>query len=163
MSGHYQLLKLLREQGHRLTPQREMVILALHEANGHLSAEEIHARVQKQNPCVDLSTVYRTLELLREMGIVSQFQAENHLALYELSVRSPHHHLICKQCKAVIDIGAEDLQGFQQFLLDRYGFKADLDHWVIEGLCARCNAAEATAPRAAATITNCEGGQNAHT
>lgn len=162
MSGHYQLLKMLRDQGHRLTPQREMVILALHEANGHLSAEEIHACVQKQNPCVDISTIYRTLELLREMGIVSQFQAENHLALYELSIRSPHHHLVCKQCKAVIDIGVEDLSGFQQLLLDRYGFKADLDHWVIEGLCARCDVHEAAACGAAATNIHCEGGQDAH-
>lgn len=162
MSGHYQLLKMLRDQGHRLTPQREMVILALHEANGHLSAEEIHACVQKQNPCVDLSTIYRTLELLREMGIVSQFQAENHLALYELSARAPHHHLTCKQCKAVIDIGVEDLQSFQRFLLDRYGFRANLDHCVIEGLCARCRAAEASAPGTAAITNHCEGGQDAH-
>ncbi len=162
MSGHYQLLKMLRDQGHRLTPQREMVILALHEANGHLSAEEIHARVQKQNPCVDVSTTYRTLELLREMGIVSQFQSENHLALYELSVRSPHHHLICKQCKAVIDMDQEDLAGLKQFLLARYGFKADLDHCVIEGVCARCSVDGAAAPQAAATNIYREGGQDAH-
>lgn len=138
MSGHYGLLRMLREQGYRLTPQREMVILALHEAKGHLSAEEVYERVRQQNPCVDLSTVYRTLELLREMGIVSQCQVNGPQTLYELTVRSPHHHLVCRRCKAVIDIAPDDLDDLRELLLARYGFKADLEHLILEGLCTTC-------------------------
>jgi len=140
MSGHYGLLRMLREQGYRLTPQREMVILALHEAEGHLSAEEVYERVRRQNPYVDLSTVYRTLELLREMGIVSQCQVNGPQALYELTVRSPHHHLVCRHCKAVIDIAPDDLSGLRELLLERYHFKADLEHLILEGLCSACAA-----------------------
>ncbi len=140
MSGHYALLKTLRDQGYRLTPQREMVILALHEAEGHLSAEQIHARVQAQNPCVDISTVYRTLDLLCEMGLVSQCTQDGHLLLYELMVRSPHHHLVCKQCHGVIEVSAGELDGLLQLFRGRYGFQAELNHLVIEGVCADCQA-----------------------
>jgi len=138
MSGHYGLLRMLREQGHRLTPQREMVILALHEADGHLSAEGVYERVQRQNPYVDVSTVYRTLELLREMGIVSQCQVNGHQALFELTMRSPHHHLVCRNCKTMLDIASGDLDDLKTLLLERYHFKADLGHLVLEGLCSRC-------------------------
>jgi Fur family ferric uptake transcriptional regulator len=146
MSGHYELLRRLREQGHRLTPQREMVILALHEADGHLSAEEVYQRVQHQNLYVDVSTVYRTLELLRDMGIVSQCQVNGPQALYELRVRSPHHHLVCRRCKKVGDIASSDLDGLRNLLEERYGFKADLGHLILEGLCSDC--ARQAAPEA---------------
>lgn len=138
MSGHFHLLELLREQGHRLTPQREMVILALHEADGHLSADDIYARVQAQNPYVDRSTVYRTLELLRDIGLVSQVQIAGDSNRYELAVRSPHHHLVCKGCKAVLDIDVEEIEGLKRRLSERYGFAADIDHLLVEGYCSAC-------------------------
>jgi len=146
MSGHYALLKMLRDQGYRLTPQREMVILTLHEAEGHLSAEQIHERVQAQNPCVDISTVYRTLDLLCEMGLVSQCTEDGHLLLYELMVRSPHHHLVCKQCHQVIEVSAGELESLIRLFKERYGFHADLNHLVVEGLCERCQADRQIAP-----------------
>ena len=138
MSGHYRLLETLRQQGHRLTPQREMVILALHEAEGHLSADDIYVRVQAQSPCVDRSTVYRTLELLRDMGLVSQVQVVGDPNRYELAARSPHHHLLCKGCKRVFDIDADEVEGFRRRLLDEHQFTADVDHLVLEGYCSEC-------------------------
>ncbi|MHB1294461.1 MAG: Fur family transcriptional regulator [Anaerolineae bacterium] len=145
MSGHFKLLQMLRDQGHRLTPQREMVILALHEASDHMTAEEIYACVQAKNPYVDISTVYRTLELLRDMGIISQSQLGNQQNVYELAVRSPHHHLVCKRCKAVIDVSSAEMEAVRTLLRDLCGFQADLDHLVIEGLCADCQAKSAVA------------------
>ncbi|MHB0858181.1 MAG: Fur family transcriptional regulator [Anaerolineae bacterium] len=138
MSGHYKLLQMLRDQGHRMTPQREMVILALHEANDHQTAEAIYECVQSKNPCVDISTVYRTLELLRDMGIVSQSQLGDQQNVYELALRSPHHHLVCKRCNSVIDVSAAEMGSVQKLFSDLYGFEADLDHLMIEGLCADC-------------------------
>lgn len=141
MSGHYRLLEALRAQGHRLTPQREMVILALHEASGHLSADDIYARVLEQNPYVDRSTVYRTLELLRDMGLVSQVQVAGDPNTYELAVRSPHHHLRCKGCGRVFDIDASEVEGFRQRLWDKHRFTAEIEHLVVEGYCAECSEA----------------------
>jgi Fur family ferric uptake transcriptional regulator len=87
---------------------------------------------------VDRSTVYRTLELLRDMGLVSQVQVAGDPNQYELAVRSPHHHLVCKGCRRVFDVDASEVEGFRQRLLDRHGFVADIDHLVLEGYCGEC-------------------------
>mgnify|MGYP001028451908 CR=1 FL=1 len=143
MSGHFQLLESLRSQGHRLTPQREMVILALHEADGHLSADDIYTQVQARNPYVDRSTVYRTLEWLRDMGLVSQVQLVGDTNRYELAVRSPHHHLACKGCRRVFDIDPSEVDELGRRLRERYGFAAEIDHLLLEGYCADCAAERA--------------------
>ena len=95
--------ELLRKRGYRLTPQRHMILSVIQEANEHLSVEQITERVQQYNPHVSLSTVYRTLELLRELGVVVMTDLGSGKLEYEL-VNRPHHHLICEKCHARIEV-----------------------------------------------------------
>jgi Fur family ferric uptake transcriptional regulator len=95
-------LHKLRERGFRLTPQREMVLSAMHEIKGLTTADEIHARVQEQSSAVDISTVYRTLELLQEFQLVACVDPGDGQHRYELlGIHGPHIHLVCQACGEV--------------------------------------------------------------
>lgn len=135
-------LKRLRERGLRLTPQREMVLSALHDVDGHATAEEIYARVSEQSSAVDLSTVYRTLELLQELHLVAPIDLGDGQNRYELlGLHGPHHHLLCRQCGALVRLEAEEVQGLVESLAANHGFSAEIEHLTIHGLCADCRAA----------------------
>ena len=138
MSGHFNLIEGLRQQGYRLTPQREMVLEAVHESQGHVSAEEIYAQVQARNPYVHISTVYRTLELLKQLHIVCEIDLGGGVVCYELADERRHHHLICQQCGAVLEVDDEVLAPLKDTLRQEYGFEAHLDHVAIFGRCRRC-------------------------
>src|SRR5580658_5385278 len=94
--------ELLRKRGYRLTPQRFLIMSVIQDAQEHLSVEQIAERVQQRNPYVSLSTVYRTLELLRELGLVRENHLPGEQPHYEASEGKAHHHLVCKHCRAVI-------------------------------------------------------------
>jgi Fur family ferric uptake transcriptional regulator len=138
MSGHFKLIEDLRQQGYRLTPQREMVLEAVHESQGHVSAEEIYAKVQARNPCVSISTVYRTLELLKQLHIVCEIDLGDGRVCYEQAGERRHHHLVCQQCGEVLKVDDEVLAPLRETLRQEYGFEADLDHLAIFGCCRRC-------------------------
>lgn len=134
----------LRQRGFRLTPQREMVLQVLHGLPGHATAEEVYARVSALSTAVDPSTVYRTLELLEELHLVASFDlgdGQRHYAL--LSVHHLHGHLRCQECGRLITIEAQALQPLLDLLARAHGFEAQVDHWVIPGLCRECQAAPA--------------------
>src|SRR5438128_7463103 len=86
----------LRKRGYRLTPQRHMILSVIQEADGHLSIDQITERVQKHNPYVSLSTVYRTLELLRELGLVREVHLPGEQPHYEPVEGTAHHQLVCR-------------------------------------------------------------------
>jgi Fur family ferric uptake transcriptional regulator len=138
MSGHFNLIEGLRQQGYRLTPQREMVLEAVHESQGHVSAEEIYAKVQVRNPYVHISTVYRTLELLKQLHIVCEIDLGGGVVCYELADERRHHHLICQQCGEVLEVDDEMLASLKDTLRQEYGFEAHLDHLAIFGCCRSC-------------------------
>src|SRR5579864_5987287 len=83
----------LRKRGYRLTPQRYMILSVIQEADEHLSIDQILERVQKRNPYVSLSTIYRTLELLRELGLVRENHLPGEQPHYEAAEGQAHHHL----------------------------------------------------------------------
>lgn len=129
----------LRERGFRLTPQREMVLSAMHDIEGLATADEIYTRVQGQSSAVDISTVYRTLELLQEFQLVACVDAGDGQRRYELlGVHGPHLHLVCQACGQVTGIDLQEGQPLARQLQDRYGFVTDLDHLSISGLCRTC-------------------------
>ncbi len=139
-------LKRLRERGLRLTPQREMILSALHDLDRHATAEEIYALVSKQSTAVDLSTVYRTLELLQQLHLVASLDlgdGQNHYEL--LGVHGQHHHLLCRKCRKLVRVEHEELQGLLEGLAAAHGFSAEPEHLVITGLCADCRAADKAA------------------
>lgn len=135
-------LKQLREHGFRLTPQREMVLEVLHQVDGTPTADEIYAQVQEKSSCVDISTVYRTLELLAEFRLVACIDAgdgQHHYAL--LGAHGPHFHLACQGCGALIGVDAQEAQYLIDHLRAAYGFEADLTQMTVPGLCEECRSA----------------------
>lgn len=134
-------IQQLRERGFRLTPQREMILSVLHEIEGLATADEVYNRVQHISTSVDISTVYRTLDLLQEFDLVSCVDAGDDQRRYELlSTHGPHLHLVCQACGQVIAADLEIAQTFGERLQAEYGFRAALDHLSVPGLCPACAA-----------------------
>ncbi len=138
MEHHDELIKKLREKGYRLTPQRVMVLEAIEHNPDHISAEEIYSRVAAKYPDVNISTVYRTLELLTKLGLVTETDLGGGRVRYHPADKGHHHHLVCRDCGAIIDLDEAALAGLKETLLRDYGFIADLRHLGIWGRCVRC-------------------------
>jgi Fur family ferric uptake transcriptional regulator len=135
----------LQQEGYRLTPQRLMVLSIIHDSAGHISAEEIHHKVCERYPYVNISTVYRTLNLLKKLRVISETDLGDGCVRYELLERGRHHHLVCRQCGETFAFEHGLLKPLQLRLLKDYGFAADVDHFAIFGLCQRCRPAEGMA------------------
>ena len=133
-----ELISRLRGQGFRLTPQRMMILSAIEDGNGHICAEEIYAKVTAKYPHVNISTVYRTLELLKKLGMVIETDLGDGRLRYHSTDKGHHHHLVCTECGAIIDIDESTLARLQDVLLNRYKFSAELKHVAIFGLCEKC-------------------------
>ena len=136
-----QMVQALKERGHRLTPQRQLILEAIEASEGHVSAESIHARVAAQFPQVNISTVYRTLELLQDIGLVTHTHFDDGIAQYHLASEAQHQHMVCRRCGDERELEVSVLDPLDRYLRERYGFVADLAHFAIVGLCARCAAA----------------------
>jgi len=130
--------KILQEKGYRLTPQRIMVLDALHSVDQHISAEEIYEQVRARYPYANISTIYRTLELLKELELVTEIDMDDGRIRYHLAEKGHHHHLICSKCGDVIDLTEHILLPLKEILLNDYDFEADLKHLAIFGLCKSC-------------------------
>lgn len=133
------LISKLGEQGYRLTPQRMMVLSAIENSNDHISAEEIYAQVVAKYPHVNISTVYRTLELLNRLGLVTETDLGGGRVRYHPAGKGHHHHLVCQECGKVIDLDETVLYPLKKVLLREYKFSADLRHLGIFGRCADCS------------------------
>ncbi len=145
MPQHLELVQSIRQAGHRLTPQRESVLSVIAESEAHLTAEEILARVRERYPYLNKSAVYRSLDLLTELSLITQTDLGHGRVEYELHRHPHHHHLVCRHCKHVQQIDHTAFQSLQRRLDNDFGFHADLDHFAVFGTCRKCQA------RAAAT------------
>jgi len=144
MSCEQGFIERLRARGFRLTPQREMVLSVLHEIEGVATADEIHGMVQELTSSVDISTVYRTLDLLQEFDLVACVEPGDGERRYELlGLHGPHPHLVCQRCGQVLGVDPELAQPFGERLRAAYGFEAELGHLSVPGLCRPCALAEA--------------------
>lgn len=138
MTHCHTLLQSLRTMGYRITPQREMIVEAIAHANGHVTAEEIYAQVKERTRYVNLATVYRTLELLKALHLVSAIDTGEGRVHYELAGNQPHHHLVCEACGQALELDQDLLVPLEQELCKRYGFQMNLDHLALFGLCPQC-------------------------
>jgi len=137
----------LHDRGFRITPQREMVLDALHHIDGHATVDQIYAGIHARSSSVDVSTVYRTLELLREFRFVASVDLGDGQRRYELlTVRGPHHHLHCRSCGKLVRVECAELQPLVNQLARAHGFRAEPDHLVIPGFCRECLAARDQTP-----------------
>lgn len=127
----------LRSRGYRLTPQRQLVLEAV-TALRHGTPDEICAHVQRTAGGVNISTVYRTLELLEELGLVTHTHLGHGAPTYHASSDEDHIHLVCRDCGCVTetDVGVAD--ALVQQLASRHGFDTDVAHFAIYGRCKDC-------------------------
>ena len=139
MSQPVDIIGKLSEQGYRLTPQRMLILSAIENSDNHISAEEIYAQVVAQYPRVNISTVYRTLELLKQLGLVTETDLGEGKVRYHPAEKGHHHHLVCTECGAIIDLDESLLSPLKSALLREYKFSADLRHLAIFGRCANCS------------------------
>jgi len=129
----------LREHGFRITPQRQLVLEAV-ERLRHGTPEEILVEVQRTASGVNLSTVYRTLEVLEDVGLVTHAHIGHGPPTYHAVDEDVHIHLVCDRCGSVLSVDAEVAEGFVQRLRDEHGFATDVAHVSIHGLCQTCQA-----------------------
>ena|SRR5258708_18171281 len=130
--------ELLRKRGYRLTPQRFMIMSVIQESTEHLSVEEITERVQARNPYVNLSTIYRTLELLRGLGLIRENRLPGENPRYEIADGKSHHHLICRNCRAVIHLDDELLGNLHEKLQEQYQYHGLILDLMASGYCNAC-------------------------
>jgi len=140
-----QLADVLRERGLRMTPQRQLILEAIESLEGHISADAVHTRVTRQFPQINISTVYRTLDLLEEMELVRHTHFDDGVAQYHLAETELHQHLICRGCGTEQQLDVSILRPLSEELTNQYGFQLDLAHFALIGRCASCVAASVTA------------------
>jgi Fur family ferric uptake transcriptional regulator len=127
----------LRESGHRLTPQREMVLAAVEKLR-HATPDEVYAEVRAHSDSINLSTVYRTLELLDELGLIRHAHLSDRAPTYHSATGHEHAHLICRSCRTVVSIDREQAEAALGELAERHGFRPDYGHLTVFGTCADC-------------------------
>ncbi|MFA7248285.1 MAG: Fur family transcriptional regulator [Dehalococcoidia bacterium] len=133
--------RAIRASGRRLTIQRAMILRALHQLPGHSTAEQIHARVSADDRSAEMavSTVYRTLDALADMGLVSASANSAGVTTYEWAAPgTSHHHLICDHCGRAEEVDLASLAALRAEVLREHGFAVDLRHMAMRGTCARC-------------------------
>jgi len=137
-----ELLEALRAAGLRITLQRRLICQVLAGApDEHLSAIDIAERAGSPDP-IDVSTVYRTLEVFEELGVVHHVHLGHGPGIYHLSDRSDHHHLVCEKCGRVVDLPADTLEESFTGIIRDYGFVPDGLHFGILGRHIDCSLAE---------------------
>lgn len=136
----------LRALGMRMTPQRERVLAAVRRL-GHATPDAVAEEVDRDAGApLSLSTVYRNLEALEQVGIVSHSYLDQRTPSYHLTAHADHLHLICLGCGQVSDAPVGLADGLAQRLLDAVGFVADVRHLAVHGWCAACDAADPQEP-----------------
>jgi Fur family ferric uptake transcriptional regulator len=128
----------LREGGHRLTPQRYMILHVIQEAQEHLSIEQILKLVQERNPCVSQATVYRTLDLLQTLGLVHATHLFGKHMCYEVVHGQAHHHFVCQSCHHVLHLDPYLLGNLPEQLKQQYGISGLTLELVATGYCKAC-------------------------
>jgi Fur family ferric uptake transcriptional regulator len=138
MTHCHTIIHTLRQMGHRMTPQREMIIEAIAHAEGHITAEEIYERVKERTRAVNVATIYRTLDLLVEKGLAARADLRDGRVVYVTSHHGAHMHLVCRHCGDIIDADYRLAASLEDHLQADYSFYPDLQHFSIIGLCAAC-------------------------
>lgn len=138
MPHSHTLLEALRRRGFRVTPQREMIIEVITRGVRHLTAEDIYGEVQRKSRALNLATVYRTLDLLVEEGLVSRSDLGRGREVYATIRHGPHIHLVCRRCGRVIEADGSLVEPLSKRIEEQYGFSGDLQHLSIPGLCSDC-------------------------
>ena len=140
MVQHQRAIETLRDKGHRLTPQRMLVLSIVADADGHMGVDEVFRRSKEAYPYMDIATVYRTLHLFKDLGVVTEVAIGDRLH-YELTDPSgKHHHMVCRVCNGAFNLSPYYLEEFRTTLVREFDFEPDLEHFAITGICSKCRA-----------------------
>ncbi|AKU18326.1 hypothetical protein VV02_24910 [Luteipulveratus mongoliensis] len=135
-------LRALRDQGERVTPGRRAVLEILDATEAHLDAEAIGAAVAEHAPGVHRATVYRSLQSLSELGVITHTHVPGSATIYHLASGDARHHahthLQCTQCQRFFDLPADDLEPMRESVRKRTGFDIDTCHAALLGTCSDC-------------------------
>jgi Fur family transcriptional regulator, ferric uptake regulator len=127
----------LHSQGYRLTPQRQLILGAVRQANDHVTPDEVYERVHRWNPAISRATIYRTLDFLCEQRLIHALYWGGQM-YYEIADEQPHHHLVCRSCGGMVDCAHNLLQILAEAVEKKHHFTIDMDHVALFGLCQRC-------------------------
>ena len=141
MSHTSTFVETLRRRGYRITAQREMIIECICRVGQHVAAEDVLERVRQYTLGIDLSTVYRTLDLLVEEGLASSVDLGDGRAVYAARQHAGHVHLVCRRCGGILDVDASPFEPLLEQLQVEFGFTCCPRHFALYGLCAECRAA----------------------
>jgi Fur family ferric uptake transcriptional regulator len=131
------LAQVLRARGLRLTAQRQLVLEAVYTL-GHATPDQVHAEVARTAAGVNITTVYRTLELLEELGLVTHAHLSHGAPTYHTVSGAQHVHLVCRACGSVGEAPSEMLAPLADSLESERGFLIDVGHVALFGICAAC-------------------------
>ena len=127
----------LRDRGYRLTPQRELILEAVNTL-GHATPDEVLAEVRRHSSAVNASTIYRTLEVLEELGLVRHAHLSDRAPTYHSVTGHEHFHLVCRNCQRVVSVEPTVAAPLLDRLSTDFAFKADVGHLTIFGRCTTC-------------------------
>lgn len=134
------LAEYMAKKGLRSTEQRRLIVDTFFEAPAHITIEELLAHVRASDPKVGYATVYRTLKLLAESGIAHEHRFGDGVTRYELADEEDEHHdhLICIECKSILEFEEPRLEELEQEIAARYGFQVEWHKHELYGICATC-------------------------
>lgn len=131
----------LRARGLRWTPQRRVLLDVLAQVDGHVTGAELVEGCRAVDPSTTPSTVYRTLDVLEDLGIVRHSHGPGGRQEFHVGPVADHAHLVCGSCGARQELGRHEIQALADDVLLRHGFDLDIEHLTIEGRCAGCRTA----------------------
>jgi len=137
----------LRAAGRRLTSQRRLIVQVLEESSGHLDADALCERVKAHDPDISLATVYRTLAVLKEIGLVEEHRLGEDHGHYEAVRDAPHYHFTCLHCGKVIEFDTPLAAQIEQELGEREGVCVTSTYLHVSGYCAQCKDIAGGVPR----------------
>jgi Fur family ferric uptake transcriptional regulator len=128
----------LRSAGRRLTPQRRLILQVLEKSSRHLDADALYEQARMRDPDVSLATVYRTLSMLREIGLIEEHHLGEDHGHYETARNEPHYHFTCLRCGKVVEFDAPRVAQIER-RLEQEGMRIVNTHLHVSGYCAQCN------------------------
>ena len=137
--AHKSLIEELQARGMRVTPQRAIIFEAIESLQGHITAEDIFEKVQEINPYISLATVYRTLELLQELKLITPTNFGRSQIYFALKDHGSHHHIVCTECGGIQEFPDELLEPIRVKLEEQFNFQAHTEHMSIFGICKKCH------------------------
>ncbi|MCH4250364.1 MAG: transcriptional repressor [Microbacteriaceae bacterium] len=148
-TGHMALEALLHTRGLRATPQRQLIYRIVTARRQHLSAVQVQALLEKTMPGISLPTVYATLDLFVDLGVLRKISLPSGPAIYDSGIGTPHAHLVCHDCGNIFDLDIPPVSAAEIEAAEGEGFSVDSGDLVLHGLCRDCARRERAAESAA--------------